>query len=901
MTVGRLGRWIGSVILTIAFAAMSLAVDHPNFAHGATAVECSTRIASDAFRAFASPDGRRVLTTAYPAEATFVDSVTGVSSVHTNAFVMHATPELSTAVVQDLGVNYKIDLATWQRLRTIGPPNGVFSSNERFSAVVIADQIAVLDIDTGVEVRTTVSLPSQGIVAISNDGRRMVGLFGGSQVTTGFLALVDLVSGAVVARLEGTGLPATLVWASPALDELVFYSALPTEDRRPVYRWTVATGSVQFTEISSTSVFVGGSKRYVNRYLADEIATFDTFTGMYQSTGGRPLAIASDASFVVVVQTDGSVVRRRLGPVRLDDDSGLQARRQVAESSTVRYRLRGRIDRPIASVNIGGRLATLRVTKAAVAGELDEIDILADVGASSEYPNAYLGVVLIEPDGCATPVFTTELLSDHRPVTPPVLHPGEQRSIFFGSIRGSTYMPVDPGEGITVVPEGDAAPFGRFQSVNVSAAPSARRGFRDAFVDIERPASLVATTKVRDYLLVRPWEGEFVGTAPTRVVDTRSGLGGRRSIGPGETATFNLAGQGGLPPSGVGAVVANVTATRPTATSYLTIFPTGQSRPTASNLNFVVGDDVPNLAVAALGEGGSVSVYNAAGRVDLLIDVVGYFASTEHHTPAGAFFSIVPTRALDTRSDFDTPLGSREYARLRVAKPGSPARSVALNVTVAAPTAASFLAVANVPTLATSNLNFKAGQTIANMVVAPIDSQGYVYLTNAVGNVHVIVDVLGYFDDGTVPVDSGLFASIVPVRTLDTRSEARIKAGTSRELDLSAFTSTNVDAVALNITATQSSDAGYLTVWPASEERPTASSVNFSAGSTVPNMAVTPLDDRGRVAIYAGESDVHVIVDLLGSFTGSSTSETALHRASLPARFVESCVPDDWVTTRSFV
>ena len=47
-----------------------------------------------------------------------------------------------------------------------------------------------------------------------------------------------------------------------------------------------------------------------------------------------------------------------------------------------------------------------------------------------------------------------------------------------------------------------------------------------------------------------------------------------------------------------------------TIVSYLTAWPTGQPMQTTSNLNFVAGQSVPNLAVIPLGSGGKVSIFN---------------------------------------------------------------------------------------------------------------------------------------------------------------------------------------------------------------------------------------------------------------------------------------------------
>jgi hypothetical protein len=81
----------------------------------------------------------------------------------------------------------------------------------------------------------------------------------------------------------------------------------------------------------------------------------------------------------------------------------------------------------------------------------------------------------------------------------------------------------------------------------------------------------------------------------------------------------------GVPSMGVSAVVVNVSVTNPTAPSYLTVFPAGQAMPTASNLNYVPGQTVPNLAAAKLGTGGQLSIFNAAGATDVIADVAGWF------------------------------------------------------------------------------------------------------------------------------------------------------------------------------------------------------------------------------------------------------------------------------------
>jgi hypothetical protein len=93
------------------------------------------------------------------------------------------------------------------------------------------------------------------------------------------------------------------------------------------------------------------------------------------------------------------------------------------------------------------------------------------------------------------------------------------------------------------------------------------------------------------------------------------------------------------------AVVLNVTAVTPTVSTVVTVFPSGITRPTASNLNVPAGDTRANQVTVALGAGRKVSVHNHSGSVHLLADLAGHYGPG-----AGAkFTALAPTRVLDTR------------------------------------------------------------------------------------------------------------------------------------------------------------------------------------------------------------------------------------------------------------
>jgi hypothetical protein len=122
--------------------------------------------------------------------------------------------------------------------------------------------------------------------------------------------------------------------------------------------------------------------------------------------------------------------------------------------------------------------------------------------------------------------------------------------------------------------------------------------------------------------------GLYGPLAPIRILDTRNGVGGySHEVGPGQSIAVQATGVGGVPTTGVSAVVLNVTVTNPNAGSYLTVYPSGASLPTASNLNFGPGQTVPNLVVVKVGSGGQVNVYNAAGSTDVIFDVAGWYST----------------------------------------------------------------------------------------------------------------------------------------------------------------------------------------------------------------------------------------------------------------------------------
>ncbi len=349
----------------------------------------------------------------------------------------------------------------------------------------------------------------------------------------------------------------------------------------------------------------------------------------------------------------------------------------------------------------------------------------------------------------------------------------------------------------------------------------------------------------------------------------------------------------------------NVTVAQPTAGGYVTAYPDGVAKPLASNLNFSRGETIPNLVIAPVGPDGKIDLYNgSAGTVQLIADVSGWFG-TGTVTAPGCLAPLTPARVLDTRNGtggMSGPVKAGATVSLpilgRGGVPAAGVEAVVLNVTLTQPTAGGYVTVYpdGVSRPTASNLNFGAGQTIPNLVIAPVGPDGKVDLYNGSGGkVQLIADVSGWFVDGA-PVTGGLWP-LTPARVLDTRSgtggvSGPVGAGQTVKLGVlgaGGVPGSGVEAVVLNVTVTQPTAGGYVTVYPDGVSRPSASNLNFAAGQTIPNLVIAPVGPDGKVDLYNGSGGkVQLIADVSGWF-GSGPVAPLGGVTSVTSDAVSSC------------
>ena len=467
-------------------------------------------------------------------------------------------------------------------------------------------------------------------------------------------------------------------------------------------------------------------------------------------------------------------------------------------------------------------------------------------------------------------------------------------------------------------------------TVDVAAAP---RALSPASVTEELvlttsvPASSASTslTLTNPQLSVKGQYHAQVG----RVMDTRTGIGVRTgAVGAKGTVTLKVAGRAAVPSSGVGAVVLNLTVTGGTKGGYVTAYPAGRPRPTASSINFTKGWTGANLVTVPLGSDGSVTFFNYAGSVQLVADIVGYYVATTTFSQSGGtdFFPMTPFRLFDSRVDWGDRLMGGQYVSLPLSFDAAfdpRVKGFAVTVTVTGTTGTGYLAVLpHKPSgaLSTSTVNYSRATTIANMVVASTEQVDYsgsmlptFYIANAASRstgAHVIVDVVGVYATSQEG-DYGLrFRSVSPTRIVDTRKDlglasigAKVNKTVSAPLSVAGR---DTQSIVGNLTGVLPTKSTYLKLWDTGEA-PSTSSLNVGARQIRANSAWTGLWVANTFQMYNYVGSVDVVYDVSGSFElfpgstetlagvpwvpGSAPTAAAVREGSSPARALRTLTP----------
>lgn len=403
--------------------------------------------------------------------------------------------------------------------------------------------------------------------------------------------------------------------------------------------------------------------------------------------------------------------------------------------------------------------------------------------------------------------------------------------------------------------------------------------------------------------------GYHQSVTPTRILDTRSGIGitgtgitaGASTVASDSVTHLKIAGDSvtspvsGAPttvPTSVTAVAVDVTATAQTDSGYITTYADGTQRPITSSTNFAANTTATGYQIVPVGNDGKIDLYthidSTGGTTALIVDLTGYFTSDPAVTGDQTYTPLSSAvRALDTRSSIahtnltstGTVAVGTNFTLQITGQNGIPstATAVAVNLAAANATGTGFLqayATGYAPTADTSLSFNSGGNTIASLSGdVPIGTSGTITISVHGNATAVLADISGYY---TTTTTGQKFHTLNPTRLVDTRSgiggtKSAVTANGTYTLTTATtqqVTMATTPTLAAMLTVTNTAAGGYATAYPTSVGKPATSNINWGTGDTLANLTLTPTDPNGQISIYNYSSDkTDIVVDCSGYYT----------------------------------
>ncbi len=330
-------------------------------------------------------------------------------------------------------------------------------------------------------------------------------------------------------------------------------------------------------------------------------------------------------------------------------------------------------------------------------------------------------------------------------------------------------------------------------------------------------------------------------------------------------------------PEGATAALVNLTATSVHSSGFFSLESCASrlpGDPETSNVNFVTGQDVANLAIIPLDTDGRFCLYHSS-QAHGVIDVIAFLSPLADYSNL-KMIPRPPTRIVDTRyrpacntagKCEEQPIGHEDTLIIS----NAPNEPYLANLTATGSAAPGYISAGGCRPIAASggvlewsNLNYRINEDRANLAIIRPDDAGS-SCAYSWGGTDFIVDVLGTL---TGDNSKGLGLELVePERILDTRlcTNSACSFGIDRAEVLHIPVDTDAPVVAANITATDALEWGFVTIdrcstLEALTTQPETSTVNIERGSTAANLTFAEVENGEICAWSYGRT--HLIVDI---------------------------------------
>ncbi|KOX28018.1 hypothetical protein ADK67_13255 [Saccharothrix sp. NRRL B-16348] len=360
-----------------------------------------------------------------------------------------------------------------------------------------------------------------------------------------------------------------------------------------------------------------------------------------------------------------------------------------------------------------------------------------------------------------------------------------------------------------------------------------------------------------------PALSRYTTVTPARVLDTRGGVGAPAGrVGAGGTVTVDLSGR--LPVTAT-AVLLNVTGLAASTSTTITAFQTGTTRPGTAAVNLYTNESRAGSVTVQVGPDRKVDLHNAAGTLDLVADLSGYYA-----TGSGAKYR--PTASAEL---FDVALGAAATRTVDLAaRVPAGATAVAVALTAGQTTAPTSVTAWQAGTArpGTSVVTMAARRTVSNLAVVALGADRKLSLFNEAGTIRVIGQLVGYYGADA----DGAFVPVTPHRALDTTTGQGNDSGVAGPLKAGEYLDVDVTASApalpilgavFNLTATQGTGTARISV-SQSLGGYTTRTLYAEAARTATTQVFGEFDTWQEIGVVnSGTSgSVHLLGDVTGYF-----------------------------------